>query len=411
MNLATHELASPGTAPRPQQRRRWWAWTLVVVVGAVGGFWTFARGAQGAKVSHAAVPTAEAVQSAPRGIPVDAARATTGDMNVYLTGLGTITPLNTVAVHSRVDGQLDAVAFQEGQIVQKGDLLAQIDPRPFEVQLEQAEGAAAKDEATLKNAQVDLERDETLIEQGLIPRQQLDTQVALVNQLAGTLKGDQGQIDSAKLNLAYSRITSPLTGRVGLRLVDPGNVIHATDPNGFVIITQLDPIAVIFTLPEDVLPHIQEQTRGGRQLEIDAYDRELKKQLATGTLLTLDNQIDQTTGTIKLKAIFPNKGYSLFPNQFVNARLVVNKIHGVVIVPSAAVQRSPQSNFVYVVLPNNTVEPHDIQVRLTEGEDTALASGVSAGQVVVTDGVDKLQKGTLVSARVVGGPNAPQASQ
>jgi len=274
------------------------------------------------------------------------------------------------------------------------------------VQLTQAEGQAAKDEATLENAKVDLERDQTLIEQRLIPRQQLDTQVALVNQYAGILKSDQGQIDSAKLNLVYSRITSPLTGRVGLRLVDPGNVVHATDTTGLVIITQLDPIAVVFTLPEDVLPQIQEQTRGGRKLEIDAYDRELKKKLGTGTLLTLDNQIDQTTGTIKVKAIFSNKDNSLFPNQFVNARLLVNQIHGAVIVPTAAVQRSPQSTFVYVVLPDNTVEPRDVVVRLTEGEDTGLVSGVSAGQVVVTDGVDKLQKGTAVSARIIGGPDA-----
>ena len=411
MSLATTpEHASTAFAPRPKRRRRWWVWTLLIVFTAVGGFWTFARGAQGAKVSHAATPAAAAAQSAPLGVPVVAARARSGDMNLYLTGLGTITPLNTVAVHSRVDGELNSVAFEEGQIVQKGDLLAQIDPRPFEVQLTQAEGQAAKDEATLENAKADLERDQTLFEQRLIPKQQLDTQVALVNQYAGVLKSDQGQIDSAKLNLAYSRITSPLTGRVGLRLVDPGNVVHASDPNGLVIITQLDPIAVIFTLPEDVLPQIQDQTRGGRQLEIDAYDRELKKKLATGTLLTLDNQIDQTTGTIKLKALFSNKNDALFPNQFVNARLLVNKLPNLVIIPSAAVQQSPQSMFVYVVLPNNTVEPHDVEVRLTEGGETALVSGVSAGQVVVTDGVDNLQKGTRVSARIIGGLDAQKGA-
>jgi len=394
---------NPPAAPRAG-RRRWWPWLLLVAVAGGGAYLVYPRTTP--VLAKNSAPAAAAAPAAPLGVPVVAARARTGDMNVYLTGLGTITPLNTVVVHSRVDGEINSVAFEEGQIVQKGDLLAQIDPRPFEVQLTQAEGQAAKDEATLENAKVDLERDQTLIEQRLIPRQQLDTQVALVNQYAGILKSDQGQIDSAKLNLVYSRITSPLTGRVGLRLVDPGNVVHATDTTGLVIITQLDPIAVVFTLPEDVLPQIQEQTRGGRKLEIDAYDRELKKKLGTGTLLTLDNQIDQTTGTIKVKAIFSNKDNSLFPNQFVNARLLVNQIHGAVIVPTAAVQRSPQSTFVYVVLPDNTVEPRDVVVRLTEGEDTGLVSGVSAGQVVVTDGVDKLQKGTAVSARIIGGPDA-----
>jgi multidrug efflux system membrane fusion protein len=411
MSLATtNEPATPSKPPRRGQRGRRWVWTLLIVLGGVGGFWIFSRGAQGAKEPRPAAPGA-AAQSAARGVPVVAARARMGDMNVYLTGLGAIVPLNTVLVHSRVDGEIDKVAFVEGQIVQKGDLLAEIDPRPFEVQLTQAEGQAAKDEATLKNAKLDLKRDRTLVEQGLIPKQQSDTQLALVNQYEGALKSDQGQIDSATLNLVYSRITSPLTGRVGLRLVDPGNVVHASDSNGIVIITQLDPITVVFTLPEDVLPQIQEQTRGGRKLEIDAYDRELKRKLGTGTLMTLDNQIDQTTGTIKLKALFPNKDDSLFPNQFVNARLLVSKVKGTVIVPSAAVQRSPQSMFVYVILPNNTVEPHDVEVRMTEGEDTAVASGVTPGQLVVTDGVDKLQKGTAISARIVGGPGAQKATK
>jgi membrane fusion protein, multidrug efflux system len=410
MTLATtHEHASPAIAPRPQKKRRWWAWTLVIVLGAVGGFWTFARGAQGAKDARTAAPSGGG--QAARGVPVVAARARTGDMNVYLTGLGAVTPLNTVTVHSRVDGELNSVNFTEGQIVQKGDVLAQIDPRPFEVQLTQAEGQLAKDDAMLKNAKVDLERFQALVEQGIIPKQQLDTQVALVNQLVGAVKSDQGQIDSAKLNLVYSHITSPLTGRVGLRLVDPGNVIHATDPNGLVIITQLDPITVVFTLPEDVLPQIQEQTRGGRKLEIDAYDRDLKRKLGIGTLMTLDNQIDLTTGTIKLKALFDNKADALFPNQFVNARLLVSKVQNAVIVPSAAVQRSPQSQYVYVITSKNTVEPHDVDVRLTEGDETALGKGIAAGDLVVTDGVDKLQKGTVVSARIIGGADTQKGTK
>jgi multidrug efflux system membrane fusion protein len=271
------------------------------------------------------------------------------------------------------------------------------------VQLTQAEGQEAKDESTLKNAQLDMTRYQDLYARQLIPKQQLDTQAATLTQYEGMLQTDQGQIDSAKLNLVYTRITAPIGGRVGLRLVDPGNIVHATDQTGLVVITQLDPIAVIFTIPEDSLPPVLQHMCTGR-LAVDAFDRDMKAKLATGTLLTVDNQIDQTTGTVKLKAEFPNRDQSLFPNQFVNARLLVDTIHNAVIVPSAAIQRSPTSTFVYVVKPDQTVDTRDVAIRLAVGDETAIAKGVSPGDQVVVDGVDKLQPGTKVTMQ------APAAS-
>lgn len=320
-------------------------------------------------------------------------------MPVYLTGLGTATALKTVTVQSRVDGELIDVAFREGQLVHAGDLLAELDPRPFQVQLAQAEGQAAKDQAALENARVDLKRYQVLVEQDSAPRQQLDAQAAMVHQLEGTLASDQAQIQSAKLNLTYSKITAPIGGRVGLRLVDPGNMIHAADQRGLVVITELEPIALLFTIPEDSLPQVLPQIRAGRRLHVEAYDRDLKKKIADGFLLSVDNEIDQTTGTVKLKAEFPNRDDALFPNQFVNARLVVETIRGAVIVPSAAIQRSPQATFVYIVKQDNTVEARTVTVQHTEGDKTAIARGVNAGERVVTDGVDKLQQGAQVDVQ------------
>jgi len=320
-------------------------------------------------------------------------------VSVRLTGLGTVTPLSTVTVRSRVDGQLMDIDVREGQVVHKGDVIAHIDPRPFQVQLAQAEGQAAKDEATLRDAKIDLQRYTALVARDAVPQQQLDAQVATVDQLNGALKSDQSQIASAQLNLTYCRITAPITGRAGLRLVDAGNIVHAADQTGLIVITQVEPIAVVFTIPEDNLPMVLEQVRKGRRLNVEAFNRDLNTRLATGSLLTVDNEIDPTTGTVKLKATFANADGSLFPNQFVNARLLVDTIHGALIVPTAAIQRSPQSTFVYAVASDRTVAMRTVQVRMTDGDRTAIVTGVWPGEQVVTEGVDKLQPGMQVAIR------------
>jgi multidrug efflux system membrane fusion protein len=395
-------------SPKGKGRRRW-PWLVAVAAVAMAVFLLAARGSRDASNTDKAGKGA-AGEAAARAVPVLAATAKMGDVGVYLTGLGTVTPLSTVTVRSRVDGQLIRVAFQEGQHVAEGDLLAEIDPRPFQVQLTQAEGQKAKDEAALKNANLDLERYRILIDQDSIPRQQLDTQAMTVNQFEGAVKSDQGQVDSAKLNLVYSRITAPITGRVGLRLVDPGNMVHASDPNGLLVITQVQPIAVLFTIPADQLPQLQRQMHSGKRLAVDAYDRDLKNKLATGSLLALDNQIDQTTGTVRLKAVFPNEDEALFPNQFVNARLLVDTLRGIVTVPTAAIQRSPQSTFVYAIKPDNTVEMRPVEVQLTEGEETSIRQGLSAGDIVVVDGVDKLQPGSKVTVGKADGKGSRKAA-
>ena len=379
-------------------RRRVWPWFAVVIAAGIGAYAYFARPTEGQAKTTSAATAAAAPGSNTRGVPVVTATAKRGDIGVYLSGLGTVTPLNTVTVHTRVDGELVQVNFTEGQIVDKGDLLAQVDPRPFEVQLEQAEGQKAKDEAALKNAQLDLVRYQDLLQRGIVPKQQVDTQVATVNQAEGAVKADQGQIDTAKLNLVYSHIVSPIKGRVGLRLIDPGNIVHAADTNGLVVITQIDPIAVVFTIPEDSVQQVLRRMRG-ETLPVDAFDRDGKAKIATGTLMTVDNQIDQTTGTVKLKTLFANGDSRLFPNQFVNARLLIDTVHDTVLVPTAAIQRSPQATFVYVVTDDRSVAMRNVDVKLTEGDTSAVASGLSPGDVVVTDGVDKLQQGTKVAPR------------
>ncbi len=393
----TSNAADPTLVPAPLSPpiRRRWPWAAVLITVALAGSVAGLLRAQSSN-ARAAKP------AAPRGIPVVAATARIGDLGVYQTGLGTVTAINTVTVRSRVDGQLVRVAYREGQFVHQGDLLVQIDARPFEVQLLQAEGQLGKDEAALKNARIDLERYKVLIAQDSIPRQQLDTQAATVDQFEAAVKSDQAQVESARLNLTYSRITAPISGVVGLRLVDPGNIVHATDSNGLLVITQEQPIAVVFTIPADQLPQVQRQMRAGRKLAVEAWDRDLKAKLATGTLLAIDNQIDQTTGTVRIKALFANEDSALYPNQFVNARLLVDTLHQAVLVPAAAIQHSPQSTYVYVVKPDETVEMRDVEVQLTEGDDTAVSKGLSAGEIVVVDGVDKLQPGSKVALNGAG---------
>lgn len=370
---------------------------IVVLFCAAAGIY-FYRG----RASNAQIPTGR--RTATQSVPVVTAKVTSGDMDVYLSGLGTVTPLNTVTVKSRVDGQLVKVLFQEGRSVKAGQVLAEIDPRPFQVQLTQAEGQLARDRALLVNAQVDLERYRVLFKEDSIPKQQLDTQESLVRQYEGTIEADQSQVDNAKLQLVYCHIASPITGRVGLRLVDVGNMIHASDTNGLVIITQLQPITVVFTLPEDDLPAVLTRMKSNQPLSVTAFDREQKNPLATGSLLSIDNQIDPTTGTVKLKAIFPNSDGALFPNQFVNARIRVDTLHNATLVPNAAIQRSPQSTFVFAVNPDNTVAIKNVEVKFSAHDQSAIARGLEPGQTVVVDGVDKLQPGAKVVSRAAETP-------
>src|SRR5579862_317959 len=348
----------------------------------------------------------------PHPVSVAIAQVKKSDVPVYLVGLGSATAFYTANIKSRVDGQIMRVNFKEGQVVKQGDLLIVIDPRPYQVQLEQMQAQLFKDQATLRDAKLNLDRYRTLIPSGSIAQQQVDTQQATVDQLEGQVRTDQAQIDNAKLQIVYCNITAPFTGRVGLRQVDPGNIVHAADTTSMLVLTQLQPIAVIFTLPEDQLPSVAQHMKNAT-LQVDAYSRDNQTKLASGKLMTIDNQIDPTTGTAKLKAVFDNKDNALWPNQFVNANLLLETRKNSTVVPTASILRGPQGTFVYAVNPDKTVQDRQVTVSLTQGDTTVITAGLNPGDTVVTDGQDKLQRGSHIEPRAASpsaGPGAPASS-
>lgn len=393
------------TTPRPQTSggTHWLIWLIVIAVVAAGIWFYRSRSTQNAATAAAAGDSSGAAGKGGRVtiplVPVVVATATKGDLPVFFNGLGNVTAFNTVTVRSRVDGQIVKINFTEGQYVKQGESLIEIDSRPFEVQLEQAEGQLAKDQAQRSDAQINLERYKLLYQEGVIPKQQLDTQGADVSEFDGAIKSDQAQIDNAKLQLVYSHITAPISGRIGLRLVDIGNMVHATDLNGLLVITQLQPISVLFSLPQDQLPEVVAKMHAAKALIVEAFDRDNTEKIATGKLLTIDNQIDTTTGTYKLKATFDNTKNELFPNQFVNVHLLVDTKKNVVLVPTTAILRGPQGTYVFSVSSDNTVKVRTITIAETNGNVTGISSGLASGDVVVTDGQDKLQDGTKVDPR------------
>ncbi len=385
--------ASPGV-PGKEPKRRWWLWLLALAVLAFGAY----RVHKGMVVPQAANtnPAGGAPGRNFGAVPVVAVPAVKGDIGVYFPGLGIVTPIHTVSVRSQIAGYLMQVLYKEGQLVNKGDPLAEIDPRPYQVMLENAEAGLARDQANLDNAKVDLQRYQTLVPLRAVPEQQLATQEALVKSTEGVVKTDQAQMDTAKLDLVYCHITAPITGRVGLRLVDPGNYVTPTDATGLVVITQIEPISVIFPLPEDQLPVVMERERAGARLQVEAYDRANAKKMATGWLDTVDNQIDPTTGTVKLRASFDNRDGALFPNQFVNAKLLVQEKRGVTLILTAAVQRNSQRTYVFLVKPDSTATIQTITIGTSEGDESEVTSGLKPGDEVVMTGVDRLQEGTKV---------------
>jgi len=340
----------------------------------------------------------KAQAAAPRAVSVAVAKVQQQDVPVYLTGLGTVTAFNTANIKSRVDGQIVQVNFKEGQNVKQGELLIVIDPRPYQAQLDQVQAQKFKDDATLRDAQLNLQRYTSLIPSGSIAQQQVDTQKALVDQLEGTVRTDQAQIDNARLQVAYCHITAPFAGRIGLRQVDKGNIVHASDANPMLILTQLQPISVIFTLPEDQLQTVSHHMKNSA-LQVDAYSRDDQTKLAAGKLQTIDNEIDPATGTAKLKAVFDNADSQLWPNQFVNANLLLETRKNSTVLPTAAILRGPQGTYVYAVKPDKTVEARTIAISLTQGNITTITSGLNPGDMVVTDGQDKLQTGSKIEPR------------
>ena len=395
----------PLLSPRKSRRGLVAVACAVVLVIGLGAWWYFTRTPEGATPEGQAAPKGDAKKAGGKGArgsfaagpqPVAAATARKGDIRIIQTSLGTVNALNTAIVRARVDGPLLALHFREGQSVKAGDVLAQIDPAPFEVALSQAEGQLARDMAQLQNARVDLERYRTLLKQDSIASQQVDAQEAIVKQFEGTVKIDRAIVDNAKLQLGYTKVTAPISGRLGLRQVDVGNTVHPGDTNGIIVITQVNPLTTVFTIPQDSLQRLLAELKRGDKIEVEAWDREQKNKLATGQLITADNQVDVTTGTVKLKAQFTNDNGVLFPNQFVNVRMVVDIRTDVTVIPAAAVQTGPQGTVVYVVKEDNTVTMRPVKLGPAEGERVMVESGVEPGDRVVTDGIDRLREGAKV---------------
>jgi multidrug efflux system membrane fusion protein len=413
----THETGpQPAVAPQPRARsgRAGWTIAIIILLALAGAFVMHQRSQSktagatagaGAGTEGSARGGRGAAGGADRAIPVLVISATRRDVPITTEGLGSVVAYKTVNVRSQVDGRLDRVAFKEGQAVKRGDLLAQIDPRPFEIMLHTAEAALARDTAQLSGAELNLKRYEAVVAQRLIPQQQVDDQRALVDQLKGTIQSDQAQIENAKLQLIYARITSPIDGVTGIRLVDAGNLVHAADTTGIVVVTQLDPIAILFTLPQDELPRVVKSQAAGAPL-VEALSQDGASVIGSGQLELVDNQINQNTATIRLKAIFPNPSHSLWPNQFVKTRLRLGTRKSALVVPSAAVQRGPQGTFVYVVTDEGKAQVKPVVVDMIEGADALISKGIDAGDKVVTEGQNQLRPDAKVTVRQPGGGDA-----
>ncbi len=397
---APHVPTPPGSR-KPKKRGLIWVVFLLMFAGVAGyAVWRASHPTPVARGAGGGGGFRGGGQLGP--VPVVVSKVTRSSIPVYLNGLGNVTAFYTVSVKSRVDGQIMKLDFNEGDLVQQGQLLIEIDPRPYQVQLELAEGTLARDQAMLNNAKLDLQRYQTLLAQDAIPKQQLDTQTALVAQYEGNIKQDTANINSAKLNLTYAKVVAPITGVVGLRQVDPGNIVHASDANGMIVITQLQPISVLFTIPEDNLPQVTNKLRAGVKLPVDAYNRDNSKKIASGTLVTLDNQIDSTTGTSKLKAVFKNTDNALFPQQFVNIRLLVDTLGNQQTVPNVAIQNGQQGTFVYAVDDQSRVHLKPVQVGITTETSSQILGGLSDADRVVVDGTDRLIEGARVRVRKPG---------
>ena len=399
MDQPVQRVPAAPSSEKPKKRGLIWLAFLVVVAGVAGyAVW---------RASQPAAPVRNQGGRGGRGaalgpVPVVVTTVTRSSIPNYLNGLGNVTAFYTVTVKSRVDGQYMKADFNEGDFVRQGQVLAELDPRPFQAQLDLTQATLAHDQALLDNAKLDLARYQKLLEAGVIPSQQMDTQKALVAQYSGTIKQDMANIENAQLQLTYSKVTAPISGVLGLRIVDPGNIVHASDSAGMVTITQLQPISVLFTIPEDRLPEVTQKLRKGVHLPADAYNRDNSKKLASGTLVTLNNQIDNSTGTSQLKAVFDNKDNALFPQQFVNVRLLVDTLTDQLVVPNVAVQNGQQGTFVYVVDDNSKVHLKTVQVGITTDTSADILSGISDGDRVVVDGTDRLSEGTEVRVRKAG---------